>query len=527
MTKLSETILPNGIVTLDNTATLTNKTISALNNTITDVGLSYVDETLSSTAPNDGINSVALSAVAPTDNADFALITKGNGALLKSTPDNTTTGGNKRGIYGVDLQSYRLLSSEVASGNVSTISGGQRNTASNSYTTVSGGNQNTASGYASTIGGGENNLASALRTVIAGGIGNTAGGSNSVVIGGENSTASGSGAIAGGYASIASSDWGIALGRENTVSGNYSTAMGYSNSISAIGSVALGYDNNITSSYSAVVGNSNIVGSGDYQFVSGFDNATATSNYSVTLGFGHSNTGLATTLLGYDHTTNSSADYSFAVGQTHSLLAYGTGAIGRGHSVSGDYGFTAGQSNTITTLGDWGTAFGANNNVNSKYATVLGKYGTSRDRISSLTISAFPINNTSCPAQTVFISMGIETLNSSQYYALQTDISQTYKYIYQPPATGATFKMLVFAHIPGGSTAKGWEITGVVRRDNSNSVAPVFVGTPTITVIAEDAGASAWQIVLDTTTSGSWFPRGLGASAATVRWSASVWLTEI
>lgn len=493
MTKLSETILPNGLVTPDNTATLTNKTISGLNNTITDVGFSYVGEALSSTAPNDGINSVALSAVAPTNNADFALITKGNGALLRDTPDNTATGGNKRGFYGVDLQSSRASSSQVASGSYATISGGINNTASGSYSFATGGNNTATNTYA-----------------VALGYNNTASGYNATGIG-NNNTASG--------------QYAFAAGRDNISSNSYTVALGYNHEVSGPGSIAMGYENRVDSSYSAVVGGNNVLFSGNYNFVSGQSNITSGNAYGATLGYSIINYGFAAVLLGYDHTTTTSADYAFAAGQSHTLQAINTAAVGRGHFIAGNYGFAAGQSNNITSTGDWGTAFGNTNNVDAPYATVMGVYGESRSRTASFTVSSAPANNVSYPCQTVFMSMGIETSDDAAYLPLQVTTTGIYKYIFMASSTGATFKILVFANDNGNATSKGWEITGVVRRVGTAN--PTFVGTPTITVIAEDAGASAWDVVLESSTDGNWYPKVKGATASTVKWSASVWLAEV
>ena len=71
--------------------------------------------------------------------------------------------GNARGDDAVDLQTFRSLATNVASGNVSVIAGGDSNTASGTGATVGGGGGNEASGASwPTVAGGQGNVASGL-----------------------------------------------------------------------------------------------------------------------------------------------------------------------------------------------------------------------------------------------------------------------------------------------------------------------------------------------------------------------------
>jgi len=98
-------------------------------------------------------------------------------------------GGNQRGLHAVDLQSMRVVATQVASGTYSVIGGGSFNTASGVAATVGGGWGNTASGYIATVGGGNSNTASGETATVGGGRGNTASGLYSVVPGGFSNTA--------------------------------------------------------------------------------------------------------------------------------------------------------------------------------------------------------------------------------------------------------------------------------------------------------------------------------------------------
>lgn len=189
-------------------------------------GLTYFTEAQNTAAPNATVNVDSLTAVASTTDADFAVNPKGNGALLAQVPDNTATGGNKRGTYAVDWQRTRDNQARVASGNYSTIVGGSHNTASGSYSIAGGYFSNASSG-----GGGFNTALG-----------------NQVV-------ATGGGATALGANTLASGGGSVAIGSNNTqATGDYSVALGYNNTATQQGSFAFGIGSSATGFRSGAMG---------------------------------------------------------------------------------------------------------------------------------------------------------------------------------------------------------------------------------------------------------------------------------
>lgn len=85
-----------------------------------------------------------------------------------------------------------------ASGDFSTIGGGEGNTASAQLSTISGGENNTASGIGGTVSGGAANRAIGTASTVGGGLSNTASGRDSTVSGGTQNCAGGSNSWAGG-----------------------------------------------------------------------------------------------------------------------------------------------------------------------------------------------------------------------------------------------------------------------------------------------------------------------------------------
>jgi hypothetical protein len=204
-------------------------------------GLTGFTAAESTAAPNATVYVDSLTAAAASTNADVAFVAKGTGATLAQVPDSTTAGGNKRGTHATDWQKSRTASNQVASGNYSTIAGGQNNRASGEYSSVVngesniaggvyssivGGYSNTANGGAGVVVGGNNNSASQNNTVVVGGISNTASNQAAVVLGGQNNTASNSySAVVSGLSNTVSSSFSVVLGGSNNTANNSNSAI--------------------------------------------------------------------------------------------------------------------------------------------------------------------------------------------------------------------------------------------------------------------------------------------------------------
>jgi hypothetical protein len=217
-------------------------------------GLTYFTEAQNTTAPNATIPVDSLTAVSAATDADFSLRPKGTGAIIASIPDNTTTGGNKRGQYAVDLARTRSNAANVASGNYS-FNGGQDSTASgaNSFSfgqSLSSGSNSTAIGnaqasanYSAAFG---QATASALYS-FAGGA-STASGQRSTAFG-QSNIASGIGSFTGGQSNTSSGDQSSCFGESNTASGHSSSCIGNTSTANADYSAALGLNAHVFGIY--------------------------------------------------------------------------------------------------------------------------------------------------------------------------------------------------------------------------------------------------------------------------------------
>jgi len=159
-----------------------------------------------------------------TTNANMVIAPNGTGALVASIPDGTTTGGNARGIYSIDLQRVRTNANQVARGDYNTVLNGNNNIGFGNYAQVLNGNTNQTgfSNYPTVINGSNN----------------TATGNYSVVMG-ESST--------GG-------SYGITQGRGCSNTGSYNLLLSEQGSVSGSNSAVFGYQNDSSSNYTIVSG---------------------------------------------------------------------------------------------------------------------------------------------------------------------------------------------------------------------------------------------------------------------------------
>lgn len=140
---------------------------------------------LNTAAPNATVNVAYLLATGGSTDKDVAIIPTGTGGFMLAIPDNTTTGGNKRGNYSVDLQLSRSVNTMVASGDYSLLFG-RESTVSGTDSIVLGRNH-TSSGFQSAILGGQTHTIGAQSySAIIGGSSGTINAGYSAIIGGQN-----------------------------------------------------------------------------------------------------------------------------------------------------------------------------------------------------------------------------------------------------------------------------------------------------------------------------------------------------
>ena len=302
-------------------------------------GLTNFTESVTTAAPNSSVPVVALLANNTATSVDIALTPKGLGALTSQVADGTTTGGNKRGPYSVDWQTYRGASTNVASATYSAIGGGGNNTVSANYGVVPGGNGNTVSA-----------------------VGGFAVGQFSISSG-TSSAAIGAGATASGITSFAH-------GTSTQASGDYSEAGGNnSDTRSLLGAYA----------YSA--GSSGSAGGSQYirfhQFV-----VTTTATATATSADGNAPVAATAMVL---------SDYSvYAFQILVSAYAF-TGTLAASFEIKGSIKRNSGAASTVILGAVMATALGADTGATAWSATA----------VANTTLGSLQINVTGAASTTI------------------------------------------------------------------------------------------------------------------------------
>ncbi len=317
-------------------------------------GLVYFTEAQNTSAPNATVYVDSFTSVSSTTDADVAIVPKGGGAFLLDIPNGSVSGGNKRGLNAIDLQSSRSGSTQVASGNYA-ITGGYGNTASGTAATAFG-SENVASGLGASALGGFTNNSNGSYSSVGGGLSNIANNNYATVTGGRSNTAGGAYSTAGGYL--------------NNITGVYAVGLGYNNTVSTEGAVAFGFSNSSTGICAVSLGQGN----------------TASGTDSASLGRANASSGTSSIAIGY--ATTASGDYSIGMGlyaNTFSQIgrfAFSSGRISTGGDIQKSFYILKGRSSSATpkTLTSDNATISAativslqNNNVFRFKGSIVGK----------------------------------------------------------------------------------------------------------------------------------------------------------
>lgn len=425
-------------------------------------GLTYFTEAQSTASPNATVNVDSLTAVASTTDADFAILPKGNGALISQIPDSTTAGGNKRGIRAVDFQRNRVGATQVASGNESFIGGGSENMASGSQSASIGGYRNYATNTGATTLGGYQNQAN---------------GSYSATIGGQLNQTNNTYAISGGYSSQAN--------------GNSSIALGYFSTATSSGSIALGSNSNASNTSAVAIAGGNATGSASFAIgANGLSQANATATGSVALGGGTASGdySLATTF------NQASGNQSVAMGGS-----YGGGG---GAVASGRNSFALGETTRAT--GAYSMAIIANSDTFShRYRLSHGAYNSSASNgIGSIQGSTLVVAaETSGATPTTMTTYG----GTAVALILQNN-------------NVVRVKGSITGKQSGNINIGVWDIDCVIVR-GASAATTVIAGTPSISLVVNTGSFGNPTLTADTTNGGLDI-KVTGVAATSIRWTA-------
>jgi hypothetical protein len=459
-------------------------------------------------------------------NIALVLQPKGTGALQAQQTDSTATGGNARGANAVDWQTGRNAASQVASGQLSFIGGGDRNTAAAFNSTVVAGATNLAQGNYSFVGGGQLNSASGAfaqtYSVIVGGYSNTASGYHNFIGGGfsnsgtsitavttQSATMNGTTAVtlAATNASIRVGQFisGTSISDRTYVAAISGTSLTLSQAASGSSTSTLSF----FTPHGVVVGGGNNQATGSYSFIGGGGDAGTAANRNVASG--------DWSTVGGGFRNVASGQYSFIGG------GFTNTASNQGSVVSG----TSNTASAITAV----VAGGTNNVANGQYSAVLGGYqGTTRsiNGFFAFPANVNPLGFTNGAIQGGLLCLGRQTTDATATVLTSDAVAaSTTNQVILPNNSAYFFRGEVVSGVTGGGNTKGWVIEGVIKR-GANAASTTLVGTPTVTSSFADAGASAWTIAVTAdTTNGGLAVTFTGQAGTTIRTVAQIRTTEM
>jgi hypothetical protein len=469
----------------------------------------------------------------------------GTGALQAQATTSTTVGGNARGQYAVDFQTYRTAANQVASGNFSVIAGGATNKSTASESFVGAGLGNTASAYTSGVVAGSGNTASGGNSGIVSGDSNTSSGGFSFIGAGAFNTGAGYyNFIGGGFTNA-----GTALAAVTTQSGtmNATTAVTLSGSnasikvgqyitgtsigsdtyVAAISGTALtlskvasGSSTSTLSFYTphgVVVGGGNNQATGSYSFIGGGGDAGTAANRNVASG------DWSVVCGGIKNTASGIASFIGGGGNSGSTI-YTNTASGVASAIVNGLSCTA--SGTSSFVGN-----GYNNNATGTHSAIMaGTNGTTRAIEGNQVFPACntPISTTAGTTQTGLLVLARQTTDATATVLCSNNSAASgTNQVILPNNSAYTFKGTLIANVTGGGDTSSWEFRGCIKR-GANAAATSLVGTPKIDNIGYDAGATLWSFTLTAdTTNGGLAVTVTGLASTTIRWVAKIETTEV
>jgi len=298
--------------------------------------------------------------------------------------------------------------------------------------------------------------------------------------------------------------------------------------------IAGGASNQATGIRSVIVGGSGHISSGTASFVGGGESNYASGSYNF-VGGGQSNSAqintYATVCGGSNNTA--SGQYAFVGGGISNVSSQQYSVVGGGQSnaASALWGFVGGGFNSVA-IGDYSAIVGGyQNSAGGDYSFVSGgRRGTTRSIAGYHVFPAcsIPIADAGGVTQSALLLLGRQTTNAtSTVLTSNTNAASTTNQVILPNNSAYSFSGEVIAGVTGAGDTARWTINGAIKR-GANAASTAMVGTPTVTMTHNDAGAAAWTVAVTAdTTNGGIKVEVTGAAATTIRWVAKINTTEM
>ena len=271
---------------------------------------------------------------------------------------------------------------------------------------------------------------------------------------------------------------------------------------------------------SVLLGGSNNQASGDRCVVAGGSGNVASGIESCILG-------------GLQNSVQTQASF-IGGGEYNTVFTNTNGVVcgGLSNNTSGKYGFIgAGSTNAVSGVsafvgaGNYNTASGAYSGIPSGY------YGTTRSITGYFAVAACyaPISSGAAGvSQAGLLILGWQTSDATPTILVSESASPSAtNQVALPNNSAYSFSGEVIAGVTGAGNTARWEIKGAIKR-GAGAGTTAMVGTPTVTMTHNDAGASGWAVAVTANSSlGCIRVQVTGAASTTIRWVAKIETTEM
>jgi hypothetical protein len=259
-----------------------------------------------------------------------------------------------------------------------------------------------------------------------------------------------------------------------------------------------------------VVGGGNNQATGSYSFIGGGGDAGTAANRNL-----------------------ASGDWSVVVGgiQNQATQNYSIVTGGNNNQATGTYAFVGGGTgNRASAFGS--ASIGGNSNLaNGAYSlTLSGVRGNARSIDSYCVFSSDDAISSSSSGYTQggLLILGRQTTDATPtVIASNASAASGTNQVTLPNNSAYYFRGEVIAGVTGAGNTKGWYVEGVIKR-GAGVGTTALVGTPTVTSLYADVGASTWAVTATAdTTNGALAITVTGQASTTIRWVAQIRTTEM
>jgi len=274
------------------------------------------------------------------------------------------------------------------------------------------------------------------------------------------------------------------------------------------------------------------------------NNATVVFDFSFQGGIDHVNSGASTAAHSQSLNLNwssssaktSSGQYSAVIGQLNTASAASAVAVGNNNDASGSAAFAAGIGNNAS--GQASISLGYGNSASANQAVAIGYLNTASEQYGCMALGYYasnPNRSTLAYSGGRFSADGDAQMLFGVYKNSTTDATQTtlvQSGLAYGPVIPADRTWVFSALVVGrsdeadGNDSAAYRIEGCLARDESSNTA--LVGSITKVVIAESAGATAWDVTVEADDANEALAiKVTGEATTNIRWVGRVDIAQV